>query len=84
MSQQLEQTWEEEVFARGEARGKEVGEVMGALRNARDAVRDVLAERFGELPAGVVQRIEVADDLARLRAALRQALHVQSPEELQL
>ncbi len=80
MSQQVEQTWEQEVFARGEA----VGEAAGALRNAREVLRDVLAERFGELPQGLVQRIEAADDLARLRAAIRQALHVQSPEELQL
>ncbi|HJT76156.1 MAG TPA: Rpn family recombination-promoting nuclease/putative transposase [Gemmataceae bacterium] len=76
MSQQVMQDWEQEAFARGEARG--------AFRNAREILRDVLSERFGELPEALVQRIEAVEDLARLRAAIRQAVHIQSLDELQL
>jgi predicted transposase YdaD len=84
MSQQVEQTWEQEVFARGEAHGEARGEARGALRTARDDLRALLTQLFGGLPESLVQRIEATEDRERLRAALLQAVRLQSLDELQL
>jgi len=46
--------------------------------------RDLLQERFGVIPETVLQRIEACDDLERLRAAVRQVVHITAPEELQV
>ena len=43
-----------------------------------------LEERFGSLPEGVVQRIEAATDLERLRSAMRQVVHMADLSELDL
>jgi hypothetical protein len=80
MSETIEQTWEQELLARGEARGR----AEGQMRECRDALRELLEERFGPLPETVVQRIETADNLERLRAARRHALHLNALSELQL
>ena len=50
----------------------------------RSDLRDLLQERFGTVPESVRQRVEAATDPERLRAALRQVLHINAPEELQL
>jgi len=55
-----------------------------SLRLCRDNLRDLLQERFGTVPEAVLQRIEACEDLNRLKACLRQVLHVNAPEELQL
>jgi hypothetical protein len=39
---------------------------------------------FGELPPEIVQRIEATDDAALLKAALRQVLHLDSLDDLQI
>ena len=44
----------------------------------------LLEERFGPLPAGLVDRIEATSDLESLNKALRQVVHVQRPEEVSL
>jgi len=69
---------------RGIALGEARGEARGELRARRDDLRALLEERFGSLPQGLAERIEATDDLERLRGALRQVLHVQSPDELDL
>jgi hypothetical protein len=76
MSQAVKQTWEEWMLEQGEAKGQ--------LRAKREALRDLLEERFGPLPEEVAQRIEAITDLDRLRSLLRQAVHVQSLDELPL
>jgi hypothetical protein len=60
------------------------GEAKGALGTRRDDLRILLEERFGPLPEAVVQRINAIDDLTRLQAALRQVLHLQRLDDLQL
>lgn len=44
----------------------------------------LLEDRFGALPAPLVAQIEAADDLDRLRAAIRQVLHLPSLADLAL
>ena len=54
------------------------------VKVSRTHLRDLLQERFGTVPESVRQRIEAANDPERLGAALRQVLHINTPEELQL
>jgi predicted transposase YdaD len=69
MIQNLGQTWEQELLAlgraegeaRGEARGIERGRAEGELLAYRHVLETQLRQRFGELPAEVVQRIAQAD-----------------------
>lgn len=64
--------------------GQEKGRDEGRIETAREAVLDVLRDRFTTVPPAVEARIRAAIDLSRLKAALRQALHVASPDELTL
>jgi hypothetical protein len=59
-------------------------EKLVLLRLCRDNLRALLQERFGVIPDTVLQRIEACDDLERLKAALRQIVHINAPEELQV
>jgi hypothetical protein len=70
------QTWEPETLARGEA--------IGYLIARHESLRLVLEERFGPLPEALVRQIESIDDLDRLRAGLRQDIHIASLAELKL
>jgi hypothetical protein len=72
MGKMIGQSWEQELLARGQ------------LLAQRDDLRALLEERFGALPTAVAARIEAADDPERLRAALRQAIRIASPEDLEL
>ena len=80
MAETITQTWEQELLARGEARGRE----QGQLATAREILRLQLEDRFGPLSEDLLRRIERTDDLERLRAALRQVLHITSPSELEI
>ncbi len=60
------------------------GDTRGALRTRREDLRMLLEERFGPLPQPLLERIEGADDLNRLQAALRQVVHIQALDDLQL
>jgi hypothetical protein len=84
MSETITRTWEQELLARGEARGEARGRAEGQLAAAREILRLQLEDRFGPLPEELVQRIERADDLERLRAALQQVLHIAAPVELEI
>jgi hypothetical protein len=68
----VKQTWEQEMLSRGQ------------LVTRREDLRLLLEERFGPLPEALIQRIEAMDDLERLRAALRQVVHLNSLSELEL
>jgi hypothetical protein len=72
MSQSIGQTWEQEVFARGQ------------LTACRENLRAFLEARFGTLPEDLLRRIETADDLERLRDCIRQVGRITSLEQLQL
>jgi hypothetical protein len=80
MSETLGQTWEQEMLARGEARGRE----QGQLEALREDLQILLEERFGPLPEELVARIRRTDDLSRLRACLRQVVHITGPSELEI
>jgi predicted transposase YdaD len=84
MSETIEQTWEQELLARGEARGEERGRTEGQLIACRENLRLLLEERFGPLTEVVVQRIEAATDLERLRSAIRQVVHMADLSKLDL
>jgi hypothetical protein len=73
MSETVSQTWEEWVLQRGITQGE-----------VAEALLVVLEERFGKLPAKLVKKIKATADLHKLRSAHRQALHVESPDELLL
>jgi hypothetical protein len=51
---------------------------------ARANLYGVLVDRFGRVPKAWQRRIDAVTDPDRLRAALRQALHIQRLNELQL
>jgi hypothetical protein len=76
MSETIERTWEQEILARGEARGE--------LRTRREDLRLVLEERFGKLPAELARRIDETEDPDRLRGALRQVVRLHSLADLKL
>lgn len=60
------------------------GKKKGQLRALRDSLRILLEERFHTLPEALRQRIEATADVTKLQSCLRQAVHIRSPEELQL
>lgn len=76
MSETVSQTWEEWVLQRGIAQGE--------VASCREALLAVLEERFGNLPAKLVKKIKATADLDKLKSALRQAVHIESPDELPL
>ncbi|MBV9124246.1 MAG: Rpn family recombination-promoting nuclease/putative transposase [Planctomycetes bacterium] len=84
MSQSIGMTWEQELLAEGKAEGKAQGLAEGALRTCKDNLKALLEARFGTLSETMVQRIEAATDLERLKAGIPQVLRMVAPEELQL
>lgn len=66
------------------AQGKAEGEALGALQAHRTLLRNLLEDRFGPLPADLLQRIEAMTDLERLGAAIREVYRVQALTDLQL
>jgi hypothetical protein len=54
------------------------------LQAYRNMVRAFLEERFGTVPSTLLARLEASTDVERLKACIRQVLHLQSPDELQL
>jgi hypothetical protein len=83
MSEQMQQTWEQELLARGRQAGERLGEERGELKNCRKMVRKLLEKRFGPLPEAVLQRIAAAG-LPALEAAFDRADTIQSLDELAL
>jgi hypothetical protein len=79
MIENIEQTWEQELLSIGEARGR----TEGALQVLREVVRRQLRQRFGELPAEVLARIEQAE-LPALQAAVDRVHSLAALADLQL
>ncbi len=65
----------------GLQKGLEEGLQKGAA-TLREAIFDVLGERFGRVPEGVRAHVEGISDLERLRRLVRQAVVVARPEDL--
>src|SRR5262249_1163499 len=96
MSNQIGATLAETVWAKaeaegiakgrqeGEAKGRQEGEAKGKMLALRESLRALLEERFTTLAPEVIRRIEGCDDPDRLRQAVRQALHVEKPDQLAL
>jgi hypothetical protein len=76
MSETVSQTWEDWVLQRGITQGE--------IASCRESLLVVLEERFGKLPAKLVKKIKATADLAKLKTAHRQAVHIDSPDELPL
>lgn len=55
----------------------------GSIAARQEALLDILQDRFGVVPPEVEQRIRAVADPARLKAAVRQALHVAAPADFQ-
>jgi hypothetical protein len=72
LGKMIGQSWEQELLARGQ------------ILAQRKDLQALLEERFGAVPEAVAARIEAADDPDRLRNALRRAIRIASPEELEL
>jgi hypothetical protein len=84
MGQTIAESIWEEGRLKGQSEGEVKGELMGELKALRRTLRQLLAERFGDVPQGVLQRIESINDVDRLTAAVIQVLHVATPEDLQV
>jgi hypothetical protein len=84
MSEAIAETWEQELVARGEARGVALGETRGQLQEARATLLMLLEDRFGELPAALVAQIEAVEELERLRGAIRQSPQLAALSDLRL
>jgi hypothetical protein len=63
---------------------REEGLTKGMVLGRQEALLAVLHERFPVVPPEVEARIRASTDLDRLQAAIRQALHINSPAELSL
>jgi hypothetical protein len=83
MSSQLEQTYEQELLARGQALGEARGEAWATLESHRSMLRRLVRERFETVPPELEQRI-VSAELTALESAILQMVHVQSLDELRL
>jgi hypothetical protein len=83
MAEQMQQTWEQELLARGRQVGERQGEERGELKTYRKLLRKALERRFGPLPEALSQRIEAAE-LPGLEAAYDRADAIQSLDELVL
>ena len=79
VSNTVGETWEQ----REERRVAQTA-ARAELQTCRELLRALLEEQFGTVPDDLLRRIEACDDPARLKAAHRQVLHIQSPDALQL
>jgi hypothetical protein len=83
MAEQMQQTWEQELLARGRQVGEAAGEARGELKYCRKMVRKALEKRFGTLPEELLQRIADAE-LPALEGVLDRADALQSLGEITL
>jgi predicted transposase YdaD len=88
LSETVVETWEQELLARGEARGRAEGEARGRAegeaQGLRESVQLLLEEKFGPLPEALVAEIGAMEDTERLRRVVRQVVHLNSLDELAL
>ncbi len=72
----------QEGLQKGIQEGVEKGRLEGAVASLRQAVLDVLKERFGRVPRSVRTYVQGISDLGRLNELVRQAVHVDRPQDL--
>jgi hypothetical protein len=72
MSEAVKQTWDEWMLEKGEVRARQ------------EDLRSLLEERFGNLPDSLLAQIESTTDGELLKSCIRQTLHIQSLDELNL
>lgn len=84
MAERVVKTWEQELLARGEARGVRLGEVRGEARAYRENLTSLLERRFSAVPEVVQRRIEAINDVALLRTLVSQAWDAPTLEALEL
>ena len=70
--------------AEGQGLGIGQGIGLGIVQGEQTALITMLEERFGTIPQQIVERIKAVDDPSRLQAAIRQAIRIATPNDLQL
>jgi predicted transposase YdaD len=69
-------------LSQGLSKGLIEGDVLGQVKARQEAIIDILRERFGSCPPAVEDRIRATLDPDRLKAAVRQAVRIDSADEL--
>ncbi|HEY6329666.1 MAG TPA: hypothetical protein VI756_10020, partial [Blastocatellia bacterium] len=67
----------------GLKKGRKAGIEEGQLKTSRDDVIEILAARFGRVPASLTKTIKTVDNISRLKALLREAATTQSVTQFQ-
>lgn len=62
----------------------EEGEEIGVLRARREALLELLQERFGAVTPELEAKVRAATDVVKLQAALRRVIHITTADELSL
>jgi len=84
---QKNEAFQKEAQAMGSKLGPSLVEesfAKGQLETARSFLRDLVQNRFQVMPEDLDRRIAACADVERLRAAARQVLHVQQPQDISL
>ena len=70
--------------AEGQGQGIGQGIGLGIVQGEQTALITMLEERFGTISQQIVERIKAVNDPSRLQAAIRQAIRIATPNDLQL
>ena len=70
-------------IAVGEARGIAVGEARGEARGLREAILQLLALRFGDVPASLKSRLVAISELERLKRVFVRSAEAPSLAEVE-
>lgn len=84
VQQMKESSTYQAILEEGRDEGRTEGRTEEAVAARQQILLEQLQERFGAVPPEVEARVRATTDLARLRAALRQVLHISAPDELAL
>jgi hypothetical protein len=84
LSEGVQKMRESSTYLASREERREEGLTKGMVLGRQEALLAVLHERFPVVPPEVEARIRASTDLDRLQAAIRQALHINSPAELSL
>jgi len=74
----LAEKWIEEGMTKGLQQGLQQGVQEGRLEAARESVLEALEARFEPVPGDIVDRVRLAEDPAKLKILLRQAVRAES------
>ncbi len=70
----------EQGMAKGMEKGMEKGQREGETKGIRDALLDLLQERFGPLRLSTADKVRAVHDVQVLKGLLRSVLKTESPE----